>query len=121
MGWEVEVTDEFIDWWEELSEAEQVDINASVSLVETLGPNLGFPHSSGIHGSKYSHMRELRVQSKGLPIRILYAYDPRRVAIMLLGGDKTGDKRWYERNIPIADRLYDEHLKEIGDENGKII
>lgn len=63
-------------------------------------------------------MRELRVQSKGNPIRLLYAFDPRRIAIVLLGGDKTGDKRWYEKFIPIADRLYDEHLQEIGANNG---
>lgn len=47
---------------------------------------------------------------------VLYAFDPRRVAILLLGGDKTGDARWYEREIPIADRLYDEHLAELGRE-----
>ena len=55
-------------------------------------------------------MRELRVQSKGRPIRIFYAFDPRRAAILLIGGDKTGDNRFYERMIPIADRLYDDHI-----------
>ncbi len=117
MSWDVEVTDEFIQWWDQCNDNLQVDINAVVSLVEKYGPNLGFPHSSGINGSKHSHMRELRIQSKGAPIRLLYAYDTRRVAIILLGGDKSGDKRWYEKNIPIADRLYDEHLKEIGDQH----
>jgi hypothetical protein len=67
------------------------------------GPELPFPHSSGIEGSKHGHMRELRVQSKGRPIRILYAFDPRRSAILLIGGDKTGDKRFYERLVPVAD------------------
>ena len=56
-------------------------------------------------------MRELRVQHAGRPYRILYAFDPRRAAIMLLGGDKTGDKRWYEVQVPIADRLYDTHIE----------
>lgn len=55
-------------------------------------------------------MRELRIQRKGKPYRILYAFDPRRAAILLLGGDKTGNNRWYKKNIPIADKLYDEHL-----------
>jgi len=82
-----------------------------VLLLEQLGPNLGFPHSSGIAGSKHSHMRELRVQHRGDPYRVLYAFDPRRMAILLVGGKKTGDDRWYDTFIPLADKLYDEHLK----------
>jgi hypothetical protein len=58
-------------------------------------------------------MRELRVQHRGHAVRVLYVFDPRRAAILLLGGDKTGDDRWYERNVPLADRVYDEYLKEI--------
>ena len=61
-------------------------------------------------------MRELRIQSGGNPIRVFYAFDPRRVAILLIGGDKTGDKRFYEKYIPIADYLYDEYLEEIREE-----
>ncbi len=113
MNWEVEYTDEFGDWWSILSEPEQIDITACVGLLEELGPNLKYPFASGIEGSEHTHMRELRVQHNGKPYRILYAFDPRRSAILLLGGDKTGDKRWYDKNIPIADRLYDEHLKEL--------
>lgn len=55
-------------------------------------------------------MRELRTQFQGRPYRVLYAFDPRRMAILLIGGDKTGDKRWYAVYVPQADRLYDEHL-----------
>jgi hypothetical protein len=55
-------------------------------------------------------MRELRTQSAGKPLRTLYAFDPLRTAILLLGGDKTGDDRWYEKFVPLADRLYDRHL-----------
>lgn len=58
-------------------------------------------------------MRELRIQHHGEPYRVLYAFDPRRVAILLLGGQKTGDDRWYEQNIPEADALYDRHLAEM--------
>jgi hypothetical protein len=58
-------------------------------------------------------MRELRTQSAGQPSRTLYAFDPRRIAILLIGGDKTGNDRWYETHIPIADRLYDEHLEQL--------
>lgn len=116
MKWEVEYTDEFGRWWDTLRELEQASVDAGVSLVENFGPYLRFPYSSGIKGSKHGNMRELRIQHEGRPLRILYAFDPRRCAILLLGGDKTGDDRWYETNVPIADRLYDEHIKALGNE-----
>lgn len=115
MVWEVEYTDEFGAWWNTLSEEEQISVDASVRLLEKCGPTLGYPHSSKISNSRHSHMRELRTQHQGRPLRTLYAFDPRRTAILLIGGDKTGDDRWYEVNVPIADRLYDEHLEEIRD------
>jgi len=62
-------------------------------------------------------LRELRVQSGGRPLRVFYAFDPHRTAILLIGGDKTQDKRFYDRMIPIADDLYDEHLFELRKEN----
>lgn len=113
MTWEVEYTDEFGDWWASLTEDEQVSVAASVHLLETRGPALGHPHSSGIHGSRHGHMRELRTQHAGRPFRTLYAFDPRRMAILLIGGDKTGDDRWYDVNVPMADRLYDQHLEQL--------
>jgi len=58
-------------------------------------------------------MRELRIQHRGRPYRVLYAFDPRRTAVLLIGGDKTGDDRWYEANVPLADRLFDEHLADL--------
>ena len=99
---------------EGLNADEQESIDAYVGLLEEKGPSLGYPHASGVKGSKHSHMRELRVQHQGRPIRVLYAFDPRRVAVLLIGGDKPGDDRWYARFVPVADRLYDEHLFEIG-------
>jgi hypothetical protein len=113
MSWDVEYTDEFGIWWNSLSEDEQVSLTASVQLLEERGPTLGFPHSSGINGSKHRHMRELRTQHDGSPLRTLYAFDPRRIAILLIGGDKTGDNRWNDTHIPIADQLYDEHLLQL--------
>ena len=110
MDWEVEYTDEFAQWWYSLTEREQESIDASVRLLEMLGPSLKFPHSSGVNGSRHGHMRELRTQFGGRPLRILYAFDPRRKAILLIGGDKTGNDRWYEEDLPLADDLYDEHL-----------
>ena len=111
MEWEIEYTDEFGAWWDSLTESEQEDVAAAVELLEQKGPQLPYPFSSGISGSKHDHMRELRIQHAGRPYRTLYAFDPRRMAILLIGGDKTGNKRWYEEHIPIADRLYDEHIQ----------
>jgi len=108
--WEVEYTEEFEEWWDGLSEAEQETVAAYVILLEKKGPTLPFPYSSDIRGARHTHMRELRVQHKGRPYRVLYAFDPRRAAILLIGGDKTGDDRWYEVNVPLADEIYDRHI-----------
>ncbi len=113
MIWVVEYTDEFEEWWIDLSEDQQDDITAIVELLEENGPDLRFPRSSGIKESRHEHMRELRIQSGGNPIRVFYAFDPRRNAILLIGGDKTGNKRFYKEYAPLADRLYDVHLEQI--------
>jgi hypothetical protein len=109
---EVEYTNEFGDWWDALSESEQESVAYSVGLLEAKGPSRRHPHSSGIAGSKHAHMRELRVQHQGRPYRIFYAFDPLRKDILLIAGDKTGDDRFYESMIPVADGLYDQHLEE---------
>ena len=119
MAWEVEFTEEFGGWWEALTDDQQDDVAHGVGLLSELGPALGFPHSSKVNGSRHGHMRELRTQSAGKPLRTLYAFDPLRTAILLLGGDKTGDDRWYEKAVPLADRLYDQHLDELKKE-GKL-
>jgi hypothetical protein len=113
MSWNIEHTDEFAAWWQMLGEAEQEDVAAIVTLLESRGPQLPFPFSSGVESSRHSHMRELRVQSGGEPLRIFYAFDPRRTAILLIGGNKTGDDRFYDRMVPVADRLYDDYLAEL--------
>lgn len=117
MACEVEYTDEFEIWWNALSEDEQESIAASVGLLERKGPQLVYPYSSGISQSHHSHMRELRIQHSGEPYRVLYAFDPRRMAILLLGGCKAGDDRWYDREVPRADKLYDEHLAQLRKED----
>jgi hypothetical protein len=123
--WEVEYTNEFGRWWDELDDDERQSIASHVGLLEERGPNLGYPYSSGTNGSKHPHMRELRVQHNRAPYRVLYAFDPRRTAILLIGADKTGNDRWYDENLPVADKLYDEHLEELRKEgvigNGKKI
>ena len=119
MAWEVEFIEEFAAWWENLTEEQQDDIAHSVGLLVELGPALGFPYSSKVNASRHGQMRELRTQSAGKPLRTLYAFDPLRTAILLLGGDKSGDDRWYEKFVPVADRLYDQHLDELKKE-GKL-
>jgi len=115
--WEVEYTDEFEEWWETLSEVEQDAVAFSVGLLRSEGPSLKFPYSTDIKQSKHSSMRELRSQCKGRPLRTFYVFDPNRIAILLIGGDKTGDDRFYDMMIPIADKIYDNYLKEIQEEN----
>lgn len=119
MEWEVEFTDEFFHWWDGLTEAEQVDVNAKVILLQKIGPGLPRPHADLIHSSRHPNMKELRVQHSGRPYRVLFAFDPRRCAILLIGGDKTGNDRWYEEFVPIADALYDRHLEALKKEEQK--
>jgi hypothetical protein len=95
-----------------LSEAAQKSVAKTIGLLAEAGPFLGYPHSSEIVQSRKYKIRELRVQHKGDPYRVLYAFDPSRTAILLLGGNKTGDDRWYDENVPIAEKLYDRYLKE---------
>lgn len=113
---EVEYTNEFGDWWASLSDDEQNDTTAVVELLMEHGPHLRFPYSSGVSGSRHSHMRELRIQSGGKPLRVFYAFDPRRSAILLIGGDKTGNARFYKQYVPLADHLYDDYLEELRQE-----
>lgn len=113
MDWDVEHTDEFERWWSGLDGDEQESVAAYVALLEKRGPQLPYPYSSGIEGSRHAHLRELRIQHRGHPYRVLYAFDPRRIAILLIGGDKTGHDRWYEEYVPRADALYDVHLEEL--------
>ena len=116
MPWEVEITDEFETWWNALAEALQDAVAARVKLLELYGPQLPFPYSSDVRSSRHGAMRELRAQSAGRPLRVFYAFDPRRSSILLVGGDKSGDDRFYEIYVPVADRLYDTYLDELQQE-----
>ena len=111
MGWEIEYTDEFGKWWDGLSTEEQEKVDAKVGLLIARGPALGRPHADTVKGSRHPNMKELVIQYAGRPYRVFYAFDPRRYAILLIGGIKTEERRFYEGFIPLADRLYDEHLK----------
>jgi len=116
MGWEVEVTDQFTAWYTGLDGVALERIERVVARLEEGGPQLVRPAADTISGSRHANMRELRVNTP--PIRIFYAFDPRRTAILLIGGDKTNDPFFYDRMIPIADALYDEHLEDLRNEHG---
>lgn len=110
MAWVVEVTDQFGDWYKSLDERSRDRVVAGVELLEEDGPGLGRPFVDTIKGSRHANMKELR--PRGGNLRVLFAFDPRRMAILLIGGDKTNRwEGWYRDFIPIADRLYDEHLE----------
>ena len=110
MTWEVEYTDEFGEWFEDLAIADQRRVAAAVRFLEEQGTGLGRPYADTIATSRHSNMKELR--PRGGQLRVLFAFDPRRMAILLLGGDKRHRwNAWYEEAVPIADALYDEHLE----------
>jgi hypothetical protein len=113
MPWEVEASDEFKEWYESLDEEERASVAEGVDMLEEYGPALGRPYADTLRGSRYPNMKELRVQHQGKPYRILFAFDPRRNAYLILGGDKTGDANWYVDAIRRAEAIYALHLKEI--------
>lgn len=109
---EVFLTDEFVGWLRELGGDERNAVHRLIKLLELSGTTLGFPYSSAIKGSKYA-LRELR--KKGQPLRLIYAFDPKRQAVMLIGGDKTGDDRFYKTIVPRAEKLWEAHLAELAE------
>ncbi len=110
---------EFEDWWNGLSAEEQEDISAVVGVLEEKGPSLRRPRVGPIVSSRHANMKELIVQHAGRPYRVLFAFDPKRHAILLIGGDKTGNPRWYEEFVPKADDIFDKHLVELKKEADK--
>lgn len=119
MAWEIEFTDEFEDWWGSLSEDEQEVISAKVDLLEERGPTLSRPHADVIASSRHANMKELRGKVEARHLRVLFAFDPRRAALLLIGGDKTDNPKWYEEFVPIADGLFDRHLGTLEQEQKK--
>jgi hypothetical protein len=107
--WTVLFSAEVESWLAGLGDDDWDSIMASVELLEARGPSLGRPAADRIKASAHHNMKELR--SIGGNLRVLFAFDPVRQAILLIGGDKTDDwTAWYERNIPLADALYDDYL-----------
>ena len=111
MEWDVELDGDFAAWLAGLEPELRNEIIAHANLLRERGPQLGRPYVDTLVDLKFAHMKELRVQFGGDPWRILFAFDPRRVAILLVGGNKRGDKRWYKKHLPIADERFRRHLE----------
>ncbi len=116
MEWEIEFTDEFAAWWDSLTVDEQESVHYTIGLLRQRGPRLDRPHAGTLKRSKIANLKELRIQHRGQPYRVLYCFDPRRVALLLIGGNKTGKGRWYKEFIPLAEKIYAEFLKELARE-----
>ena len=112
MAWTVVVTKEFEVWHRGLNVREVSALQNAVALLRAAGPAMGRPHVDTVHGSHHRNMKELRIQVKGNPLRVFFAFDPYRRAVLLIGGDKTGRDRFYQEMIRLADRLFDEHLQQ---------
>jgi len=113
MEWVVEFDEEFSTWFDALEADLRDEILSNLNVLAQYGPALRRPRVGNIEGSIYPQMKELIVQYKGDPWRILFAFDPERHAIVLVGGNKTGDNRWYKTNVPIADARFKKHLAEL--------
>ena len=110
MPYKLKYTNEFDSWFDDLSARTQDDVSRRIDMLAEQGPLLPYPYCSGIRDSRHGRMRELRIQSGGRPIRVFYAFDPRRTAVILLGGYKTHPKRFYDDYVRRADLIYDRHL-----------
>jgi hypothetical protein len=110
VAWKIELLSEVADWLDELPQKDYENVVAALEALRIDGPNLGRPFVGKIEGSSHKNMKELR--PPGGHLRLLFAFDPTRRAIFLVAGDKTNVWReWYERNIPVADKRFDSHLR----------
>ena len=108
--WEITRTEELAKWTKTLDDDAREAILKNIIILKEIGPNLGRPYVDTLKQSRHKNMKELRVQNKKRLFRILFIFDPDRKAVLLIGGDKYGDKRFYEKIIPIADNLFDKYL-----------
>ena len=110
--WKIITTDTFDEWFDCLSDSDRTNVIAGMLLLQELGPHLSRPYADTVNGSKYTNMKELRIQSKGDPLRAFFAFDPTRKGILLCAGNKKGnEKRFYKHMIPLADNEYETYLK----------
>ncbi|KAE9530141.1 MULTISPECIES: type II toxin-antitoxin system RelE/ParE family toxin [Testudinibacter] len=109
--WVVITTERFDTWLLAQDEDTQDSVLAYLHLLKNEGHKLSRPYADTIKGSKYANMKELRIQHQGSPLRAFFAFDPLRQAIVLCAGDKSNDKRFYEKMIRIADNEFTNYLK----------
>jgi hypothetical protein len=112
--WDIVQTPQFGLWFsesKELDEPAREDIYAVLRVLKQTGPKLGRPYVDSVEGSRHSNLKELRVQSKGRPFRVIFAFDKQRRAVLLIGGNKARNKRFYDQMIPLADQIFDDFLK----------
>ncbi len=109
--WEIQRTDILAEWVKSLDEDAREAILKYLIILKEIGPKLGRPHVDTIKQSKYKNMKELRIQNKKRLFRIFFIFDTDQQAILLIGGDKRGEKNFYEKMIPLADNLYDKYIK----------
>jgi len=98
-------------WIENLDDDAKEAILKRLFILQEIGPSLGRPYVDSIKESRYGNIKELRIQNKRRLFRILFAFDPKREIILLIGGDKRGQKQFYKKMIPLSERLYERHLK----------
>jgi len=116
MQWSLIYVDEFALWLDNQPEPLQNETLAYLEMLKERGPQLGRPYVDTLKGSSIANLKELRFDFERAPIRILFAFDPKRQAVILLGGNKQGDKRWYGTNIPIAEKRFYKHLGKLQQE-----
>jgi hypothetical protein len=115
--WAVVATEEFEEWMMSLTDKQYAATMRAISRLEQVGPTSGRPYADTIRNSRFKNMKELRVSSQGA-LRVLFAFDPERRAVLLLGGDKSKDSRWndwYVDAIQRADNLFQEHIRKLGE------
>jgi hypothetical protein len=119
MEWDVLLHPDFETWLLEQERGVRITIAAHAALLKQCGPSLGRPQVDTLKGSKLANLKELRIQYQGAPWRVLFVFDPKRCAILLVGGNKEGNARWYRTAIPLAEQRYQGHLKELEHDHGK--
>lgn len=114
MAWEVRTTEVFDEWFLGLDSDDRDDLEVVVDLLVERGPTLGRPYADSLAHTRIHRLKELRSAT----LRVIFAFDPSRAAVLLLGGDKAGQwEKWYRRAIPQAEQLYREHLRDTGQED----
>lgn len=110
----LKTTDRFDHWFSSLNATDRTCVLAALIVLREKGPNLPRPWADTVNGSRYRNMKELRIQSRGDPIRAFFAFDPYRTGVLLCAGNKVGnEKRFYDQMIPIADQEFARYLNKL--------